>query len=359
MRHTVREIESAAVKIAPFGMFAVKHCEIAITAAIHHFQISVAIDNFAVCEKLTLLLRKLVSCTVAFREFHPPRIISIRVPRFSEMLQNIVRQYALMCAVDNTQKVSYTYFSSLDRVNTLGLCVRLAAIFLPPADRMSDIVRFQTGNISTSLLNCNNGHKLSVSAVVRISRHSVCAHHVFCLVVQRVHRNCILNHITNHSTKSGIRYQTVYPAVQTMPNAGRVNAELSTCIRILDIDFPIALAANAASIFHAFSDNNSGIHLPACVSDHRYFRKSRNAHIRQRSQKTIIIDFAILSQVFIFIRLTRLLLHTAIPGVVFFCSLHLRRVHQRIVPELLQLHHAVEHGSGLVVRRVVALERSA
>ena len=37
----------------------------------------------------------------------------------------------------------------------------------------------------------------------------------------------------------------------------------------------------------------------------------------------------------------------------------LRRVHQRIVPELLQLYHAVEHGSCLVVRRAVALERSA
>jgi len=45
-----------------------------------------------------------------------------------------------MCAVDNTQKVGYTYFSSLDRVNPLGLRVRLAAIFLPPADRMSDNV---------------------------------------------------------------------------------------------------------------------------------------------------------------------------------------------------------------------------
>ena len=34
-----------------------------------------------------------------------------------------------MRAVDNAQKVSYTYFSSLDRVNSLGLRVRLAAIF--------------------------------------------------------------------------------------------------------------------------------------------------------------------------------------------------------------------------------------
>ena len=68
----------------------------------------------------------------ARREFHPSRIISVRVPRFSEMLQNIVRQYALMSAVDNAQKVSYTYFGSLDRVNSLGLRVRLAAIFCLP-----------------------------------------------------------------------------------------------------------------------------------------------------------------------------------------------------------------------------------
>ncbi len=52
-----------------------------------------------------------------------------------------------------------------------------------------------------------------------------------------------------------------------------------------------------------------------------------------------------------------------LPGVVEVCfavpRLCLRRVHQRIVPELLQLHHAVEHGSRLVVRRAVALECGA
>ena len=52
------------------------------------------------------------------------------------------------------------------------------------------------------------------------------------------------------------------------------------------------------------------------------------------------------------------MLHVAMISGVFFCSPRLRRVHQRIVPELLQLHHAVEHGSRLVVRGAVSLERS-
>ena len=51
------------------------------------------------------------------------------------------------------------------------------------------------------------------------------------------------------------------------------------------------------------------------------------------------------------------MLHVAMISGVFFCSPRLRRVHQRIVPELLQLHHPVEHGSRLVVRRAVSLKR--
>ena len=42
----------------------------------------------------------------------------------------IVRQYALMCAVDNAQKASYTYFGSLDRATPWDF-VSAWLLFLP------------------------------------------------------------------------------------------------------------------------------------------------------------------------------------------------------------------------------------
>ena len=53
-----------------------------------------------------------------------------------------------MCAVDNLKQIGYTDFGSLDRAYALELRVRLATFFLPSADCVQHVIRFNRCNLS-------------------------------------------------------------------------------------------------------------------------------------------------------------------------------------------------------------------
>lgn len=49
---------------------------------------------------------------------------------FSCFLLQVIKQFALLCTIDNIKKIRYTDIDRLDRVNSLELRARLAVSFL-------------------------------------------------------------------------------------------------------------------------------------------------------------------------------------------------------------------------------------
>ena len=125
-----------------------------------------------------------------------------------------------MRILDKIQEICYTDLGSLDRVNPLGLGVRLAAT--GSLDRVNPlglgvrlaagfsaiygvghIIAFDSCYHIGALLHGDNGNHLTPFAVCGQRRHGIGAGDVscFCGVVQGIDGDCILNQRTSHSAK--------------------------------------------------------------------------------------------------------------------------------------------------------------
>ena len=132
------------------------------------------------------------------RKLHLTGIVSLWIPLLLKVPKHIFRKNTLVRAVDSLQKICYTNFGSLDRAHALGLCVRLAAIFLSSADRVQHVIGFNSGHAARFLLHCYDCSKLPPAAVRRIRSHRISTGNVLRLTFQCIDWNCIFDNVSDY-----------------------------------------------------------------------------------------------------------------------------------------------------------------